>query len=162
MEIFKYLICLKIILINVPTFGQSMMAEHFESENFDCAIFPKEYADFIDEKRFTPTRSEIELAEEALRSDLKKINRKLVNQDGTKYNPIIHQNLKKYKRQYFGYLDEDGNRILLINAFWREDKSSNNWLGERVLVFDGGSYYWNIKYNIDKHKLFGLQVNGNA
>ncbi|WKN30325.1 hypothetical protein PZB74_15275 [Porifericola rhodea] len=162
MEIFKYLILFQIIFNSAPIFGQSKIAEHFESENFDCAIFPKEYNDFIDEERFTPTRAEIELAEETLQSNLKKINRNLVNQDGTKYNPIIHQNLKKYKRQYFGYLDEDGNRILLINAFWGEDESSDDWLRERVLVFDGGSYYWSIRYNIDKHKLFGLQVNGNA
>ena len=163
----KYLILVQTILFSSPIFGQSndlRIADRFKSENFDCAIFPKEYGDFIfiDGRRFTPTREEVKLAEEALQKDLKKINHQLDNQDGTKYNPIIHQNLKSYKRQYFGCIDEDGNKILLINAFWSKEENPDDWLNAGILVLDGGSHYWSIKYNIDKHKLFELQVNGNA
>ena len=37
-----------------------------------------------------------------------------------------------------------------------------NWLSNQVVVLDGGSHYWNVKYNLTTGKLFGLSVNGNA
>jgi len=166
MKVIKLLLLLQILLISSPIFGQvnnSIIANHFKSENFDCAIFPKEYyGDFLDKGRFTPTKNEVKLAEEALQKNFKKINHKLINQNGSRYSPIIHKNLQKYKRQYFGYLDKNGNKILYINAFWSNEGSFDDWLYERVFVFDGGSFYWNIKYNLNKQRLFELHVNGNA
>lgn len=75
--------------------------------------------------------------------------------------PIIHRHLKKYKRQYFGYTDEKNDRILFINCFWgKEIMHENEWLKQRIMVNDGGSYYWSVKYNIKTDKLFELYVNG--
>ncbi len=109
-------------------------------------------------ERFTPTKQDIDKAEVALNRDLKTLNRQNLNQTST---PVIHKKLRKYKRQYFGYIDKNGERILLINCFW-DKESERNWLNNRVVVLDGGSYYWNVKYNIDKDKLFDLQINGYA
>ena len=75
---------------------------------------------------------------------------------------IIDKNLNKYKRQYFGGVDENGRKYLLINCFWSERENSNGWLNGMVIVMDGGSYYWQIKYYIDTNELKNLMVNGYA
>jgi len=159
----KINLLLTVLLLNIfHGLGQpntnKIEAEHYKTKKFDVAIFPENYIDMIPGERFTPTKQDIDKAEVALIKGLKKLNRYKPNQAST---PVIHKNLRKYKRQYFGYIDKNGQRILLINCFWDEDLE-NHWLKERVQVFDGGSYYWNIQYNIDKNKLFDLYVNGYA
>ncbi len=76
-------------------------AVHYQTKNFDVAIFPKEYQLHGFEKRFTPTKEEILLAEEALKTQLKEMKVSLLYE-----KPIIHKNLKKYRRQYFGVYDK--------------------------------------------------------
>lgn len=139
---------------------KSIVAENYKTENFDVAIFPKTYIDLLPEKRFTPTKAQVDLAELEMKTNLKVINLKRVNQDS---NHLIDKNLKKYLRQYFGYIDENGDEILIINSFWKGEKYyKETWLNERVSVNDGGSYFWEVKYNITKGKLFDLYVNGYA
>jgi len=159
----KFIISLLTTLATISnSFGQLdsifIEADHYETNKFDVAIFPKNYIDFVSGKRFTPTKQEIDKAENAIRINLKGLNSKSINQYST---PIIHKNLGKYKRQYFGYIDKNGDRILLINCFWSNKKEFNDvWLKSRVVVLDGGSYYWNIKFNLDREELFDLDING--
>jgi hypothetical protein len=153
-----------LLLTTCRVFGQIdttfKKADHYKTKRFEVAIFPSNYFDLIGGQRFTPTKQEIDKAEFALQTELKTLNKNLINQTST---PIIHKKLKKYKRQYFGYIDQNGDRILLINCFWSKYIDfSERWLKERVVVFDGGSYYWSIKFNLDKNELFGLNVNGYA
>jgi len=153
-----------ILLITCNIFGQTdstfKKADHYKTKRFDVAIFPSNYFDLIPGQRFTPTRQEIDQAELSLATDLKTLNNPLVNQSST---PIIHKNLHKYKRQYFGYIDKNGDRFLLINCFWARDKDdTERWLKGRIMVLDGGSYYWNVKFNLDKKQLFELDVKGYA
>lgn len=94
-------------------------------------------------------------AETALKQQLKKLNSRLINQA---FSPVIYKNLKKYKRQYFGYINKNNEHTLFINCFWgNEIFHENEWLKNRIMVLDGGSYYWNVKYNIEKDE---LDVNG--
>lgn len=153
-----------LLLTTCKVFGQTdttfKMADHYKTKRFDVAIFPSNYFDLIGGQRFTPTRHDIDKAESALQSDLKTLNKDLINQTST---PVIHKNLKKYKRQYFGYIDQNGDRILLINCFWSKDINlSERWLKDRIVVLDGGSYYWSVKFNLDKKQLFDLDINGYA
>ena len=152
------------LLAVLSSFGQTdttfTKAERYKTNKFDAAIFPYNYFDLIGGQRFTPTQQEIDKAELVLQTNLKALNKDLVNQTST---PIIHRKLKKYKRQYFGYIDQNGDRILLINCFWSKNIDfSERWLKERIVVLDGGSYYWSIKFNLEKNELFGLNVNGYA
>lgn len=148
-----------IFLVTCFSFGNSQtIAKHYQTKDFDVAIFPKEYKLIGFEKRFTPTKEEVFLAEEALHNQLKKINKNLLNQS---HSPVIHKNLKKYKRQYFGVYDENGNKILLINCFW-EERPNEYWLQSEVQVEDGGSYYWQIKFSVEENQLFDLHINGYA
>lgn len=152
------------LLTVLSSFGQTdttfTKAERYKTNKFDVAIFPSYYFDLIGGQRFTPTRQDIDKAEFALLTDLKTLNKDLINQTST---PVIHKNLKKYKRQYFGYIDQNGDRILLINCFWSRDIDlSERWLKDRIVVLDGGSYYWSVKFNLDKKQLFDLDINGYA
>ncbi|KAF0202933.1 MAG: hypothetical protein FD170_1510 [Bacteroidetes bacterium] len=145
-------------------FGQTdttfKKADYYKTKQFEAAIFPANYFDLLPEQRFTPATREIDTAEAALSNNLKTLNKELVNQSST---PIIHKNLHKYKRQYFGYIDKNGDRILLINCFWAMGKNCNDlWLTDRIMVLDGGSYFWNIKFNLDTNELFDLNINGYA
>lgn len=139
-------------------FGNSQtIAEHYQTKDFDVAIFPKGYELYGFGKRFKPTKEEIAKAEQALKMQLKEINKNQPNQSSS---PVIHKNLKKYKRQYIGFYDENGKKCLLINCFWADDKNDDHWVNDLVQVEDGGSYYWEIKYSVDDDQLFDLHVNG--
>lgn len=126
-------------------------------------IFPKEaellipFPDLI--SRFTPTKNEIILAESIIRDSIVNENRILRNQG--KGFPIIHKKLNKYKRQYFGYINSDGDKIIWVNCIWFK-KISNKISEEVIIIMDGGSYFWNIKVNLSKKKLFALAVNSNS
>ncbi|MDD5766167.1 MAG: hypothetical protein PHW79_08000 [Candidatus Marinimicrobia bacterium] len=142
-------------------FGQvkqdTATVDHFKTRKFNVVIFPASYY-WKSEQKFTPTRQEVEKAEKALRKQLKALNKHLFHQEEP---PIIHKNLKKYIRHYYGYIDQEGHRILEIHCFWEQSVQEYDWL-EPLLVFDGGSHFWNVKYNLDTGVLFDLEVNGVA
>jgi hypothetical protein len=137
------------------------IAEHYETKKFNVAIFPGSSRDAIEGgERFTPTRNEVDSAEAALIKQLSEINSDHLNQTDS---PVIEKNLSKYKRQYFGYINKKGEKILLINCFWKRDAGyENTWLNEHIRVLDGGSFFWNIKYNLYTDTLFDLNVNGDS
>ncbi|TDD99535.1 hypothetical protein [Flavobacterium cellulosilyticum] len=158
------LILTLMLLITYNSDGQTNItfkkADHYKTKKFDVAIFPENYFEFISEQRFTPSRQEIDKAEIALRNNLKISNKQVANQSST---PIIHIKLNKYKRQYFGYIDKNGDRILFINCFWSKNKNNTErWLTSEIMVLDGGSYYWNVKFNLAKNEIFDLNINGSA
>jgi len=135
------------------------VAELLKTDEYEIAIFPENSKEiFSGGKRFTPSKEEISAAEKALKSQLKELNSDKLNQSDT---PVIDKNLKKYRRQYFGYTNDKGEKILFINCFWRKEKDESSlWLKEQIRVMDGGSNYWNIKFNVEKNVLFDLEVNG--
>ena len=135
------------------------VAEHFKTRQFEVAIFLESSNELMQQNRFTPTKEEIIKAENALKSKLKFINNPLMNQSSS---PIIHKNLKKYKRQYFGYINEKGEKILYINSLWKKNEKETKWLQQIIMVSDGGSYYWNIEFNLETDELINLSVNGPA
>ena len=63
-------------------------------------------------------------------------------------------------------IDKSKDNFFMINLFFvvgTKDKDySDLWLMERIMVFDGGGYYWNVKFNLDKNELFELGINGYA
>jgi hypothetical protein len=122
-------------------------------------------------ERFTPTIDDIERAEQILKKNLKSVNQSRMNQVGN--CPIIHKNLKSYRRQYFGYIDGSGNKIIYATFNWDRyslldrlrgtyKDESENWKKEREMVLDGCSFHWEIKINLDTKELFDLGVNGLA
>ncbi|SFI47416.1 hypothetical protein [Halpernia frigidisoli] len=138
-------------------FSQKNIAKNYKTEKFNIAIFPKSYGKFLPKNRFTPSKIEIDKAELKLLTELKVINKNHINQSS---GPVIEENLIKYKRQYFGCIDKDGKKYLLINSFLSDNEKPKMWLNTFYLVNDGGSYYWQIKYYINDDELKDLHVNG--
>jgi hypothetical protein len=152
----KHIAFLLIFVCQLNSYAQTVTV-HYQTEKFDVAIFPAESKDLLPGAvRFTPSREDIDKAENALLKQLPDLNADKQNQDNT---PVIDKNLKKYRRQYFGYINEKGDKILYINCFWKKDKGFENWMSEMVRVDAGGSYYWYVKYNLNKDELFDLTVN---
>lgn len=117
---------------------------------------------FDDEKeRYSPTKEDVLKAEQLVKKQLISLNQPMLNQGGR--CPIIHKNLSKYLRQYIGYIDQNGDRILWINYIRRKEKDQASRLDKDVvLVLDGCSNYWNVKVNLSRERLYDLRINGSA
>lgn len=138
----------------------------------ESVIFSKEADCFLCNfpgSGFTPTVEEINEAEKILKKDIKSASKPMYNQeDGY---PIIHNNLNNYRRQYYGYINKDGEKILYVNFLWAKytfierlkgyhKDEGENWKSEREIVLDGGSNYWQIEINLTQKKLSNLNTNG--
>ncbi len=142
---------------------------YVKGDVFEGVIFAKDFVFPFHEnesgdKRFTPSATEIEKAEKILKRDIKFINLLQPNQ-GLGNGPVIHKNLKKYARQYFGYYTPEGEKVVYISCLLKNNyksvsKELPNWLKGAVLVLNGGSNYWQVQANLNKSTLFGLDING--
>lgn len=107
--------------------------------------------------RFTPSINEVENAEKILKTNISLINSKKINQgDGC---PVIDRKLKKYFRQYIGFINERGEKVIWINLFWNKnllEKAKVDIIG----VNDGCSYYWDVQVNLNTKELTNLDING--
>jgi len=141
--------------------GRNIQGKGFEGYIFlkDQSISPLTFDDL--KERFTPSEQEIAAAEQLIKAQLIKINQPLINQG--RNCPIIHKNLDKYKRQYVGYINAQGEKVIWVNFIWGKRRDLLSGLNKGVItVLDGCSYYWNIKVNISKGTLYALQINGVA
>jgi len=144
------------------------------NEKFRGVIFLESANCFMclqDKNRFSPTIEEIRKTEEILERKLKLANKPLINQGHG--CPIIHKNLNNYRRQYFGYTDDNNNKIIYVTFNWDkytlfnrlqgiEKDKSKKWKRELQNVLDGCSNHWEIKVNLKKEALFDLEINGSA
>ena len=133
------------------------------NENSECFMC------FHNENRFTPTLEEILKSEQILKDKLKETNKTRINQFDN--CPRIDKKLNSYRRQYFGYIDTDGDKIIYTTFNWdrysifdklkgySKDKSEK-WKTTKEIINDGCSYHWEIKINITTKELFDLEVNG--
>jgi len=124
-------------------------------------IFPDSYFIMMtiknQKERFTPTKNDVQKAEELLTKQIEILNFEQINQVGN--CPIIHKNLKKYKRQYVGFVNMEGEKIIWINLIWFKD--FNSILSKEIVsASDGCSFFWNIKVNINNESVFDLNING--
>lgn len=81
--------------------------------------YPFEYlfvSDIDSNQRFTPIKEEIASAEGLLKEQIKCLNQRLINQIGN--CPVIHRNLNNYFRQYVGFYNSEGNKLIHINFYW--------------------------------------------
>lgn len=119
-------------------------------------------------KRFTPQKEDIISAEVIIKDQIKHLNKDRVNQ--IRGNPIIEKHLNSYFRQYVGFINSKGDSIIHINFHWNRYSLSNRLKGyydnrlsfedDYTHIFDGGSFYWQIKVNLTTKLLYDLEVNG--
>ena len=161
---------MKLLLLNIiiSLIGQSIEeGEVIRGKNYKGVIFPDNFHTLLGfreqpyEGHFTPSIEIIGQLESKLRSEIESLNVEGINQ-GKGLGPVIHKNLKKYYRQYIGDTNEDGSKYILINFIWTKSKVLKNAENDWITVYDGGSFYWTIKYNLINNKFYDLQVNGVA
>lgn len=92
----------------------------------------------------------------------KKSKKTIINQGGN--CPIIHKNLSKYIRQYAGYFSPKHEKMIYVNClqYDGDDPFSKGWENKLIGVFDGCRYYWQIRYNLKRKKVFEFSINGSA
>jgi hypothetical protein len=153
------------------SFSQKRSNTHtyVKGDSFEGVVFSKDFVfpfmqEQAAEKRFTPSQEDIEDAEKLLAKKIQSVNSLQVNQGGV-CGPIIHENLKRFVRQYYGYINEKGDKVVYISCLLKSNyadsaKQTPNWLKGVVVVLNGGSNYWQVQANLNKSSLFGLAVNG--
>jgi hypothetical protein len=141
---------------------------HVKNKGYEGYIFSEKHFIFMSienqKKRYTPTINDIKEAEVILKDS--------IDAEMEKYCPypckpngearITKTSLKKYKRQYVGFLTNDGDTIVYINLLYNDDIPKDRLSSDIVWVLDGGSHYWQIYVNITKRRLFGMSINGIA
>lgn len=99
-------------------------------------------------ERFTPTASEVALADSIAESYIRK--------NDEEYSWPRNFEYKSYYRQYVGYLDKKRGRVIFINSFCHPVKS---WTQNIVSAKGGGSCYFSIRINLDSNDAFDLLIN---
>ncbi|GAA4315108.1 hypothetical protein GCM10023149_11570 [Mucilaginibacter gynuensis] len=147
--------------------NETSYSVYVKGENFDGVIFSEKYAvenlyELKGHKRFTPSIKEILSTEKLLASDL----------NSFKYcHDFVVANLSKYTRQYLGYINYRGEKMIYINAAWKPDLfhiranresplKKKTWYNQIVLVEDGGHYFWNASLNLSQQKIITFTTNG--
>lgn len=155
------------ILLTIPIFfflsSLDIKAQnHIQEKCYEGYIFNEDTkSSFIEYslKRFKPSKREIETVEKELKVSIKEINHLKPNQG--RGCPIIHKKIKRYNRQYLGYIDNNGHRIILINFIWKKE-TPENWDKQIIEILDGCSFYWNIKIDLESMTFFDFRVNGRS
>ena len=72
--------------------------------------------------------------------------------------PYIPAVVQEYIRQYVGFTDINGAKIIWINAVW--EGTFTDLVSKDIVRTSGGcGHYWSIKVNLDTEKVYGLEVN---
>ncbi len=109
--------------------------------------------------RFTPTDADIAMAEKIMQKKLAYLNRDHINQEGR--CPVIDEYLNKYTRQYVGFMDEHGFRVIWMNFVW--DDKLEKLMGNDIVLAEGGcGHFWHLSVNLDTEKAYNLEVNGSG
>jgi len=145
-------------------------AYHYKIKNFDAAIFPKEYTRYYDknpiDKKFTPGVNEILIAYKDLKDSLMRTSNDTIKKKGA--NGKYHWNFElvtllkyfnSYKWQFFGYLNNKGEKILSVISFFPDERWSSDWLIREMRMSDGGCEFWQAEYNLETHKIKFIMCN---
>lgn len=145
-------------------YGYSQTAEYVKGKGYNGYVFPKEHAiwGFPPEyNRYTPSQKDIERAEKILKDSIG-TDYIISNQTQWKTPPINKRTLKKYVRQYIGYLSEN-NEIIVCIYLNKDIELGKDKLSEDIIsVLDGGGNHWHICINLFTKKLTNMSVNGTS
>lgn len=151
-NIYLIILCL-IFLFNIK--AQELEAELYITTSYTVAIFPDSFPIKGKDKRFTPSREVVDKGEKALSRDLFMLNVGMENQDR---DNLIHRRLLQFQRQYFGYINDDGQRVIKIIAYVNANEEYPDLLTKERTIISGTSDNWVVYYNVDKNELYDLSV----
>jgi len=152
-------------LFVLPFGTQEGLTRHIKTDDFEGVVFPAgPKMDWLfggDYGRWLPLDSDITEAEKTCRVFLSRTDEP--NAYFRQCLPKISAELKGYKRQYFGLLGKNGEKIVWINFFWAgEAPVFPRWKQEPVVVLDGGLSFFNVKVDLQSKTCFDLKINGEA
>lgn len=136
------LVVVVILLFGSVVYWKTKIVVNYKIFSQDYEVF--ELRNF---KRFTPEKKDIEKSRELIKhflSDKDEI-----------------RGMDDYNVQYFGFIDEGGNKNIWANYICRSN-TGTDWQNDLTLVLDGGNCYFNLKVNLDTGKVFDFLVNGEA
>ncbi len=149
-----------VLLISWLTPYISSQPSPIKSDNFEGVIFDASYRLPFYKKRtktFTPTKKEVLQLEENLKPLVEEFC--LNNNLHLKFECPQLEVFKEYYRQYFGYYNKQGERIIYINCFLQPVE---DWETHYIQIHDGGTSVWQAHYNCNTKRLINLSVNGKA
>lgn len=108
--------------------------------------------------RFTPSTADIAECERLVRKKVAILNDEHESQENGLLCPLIDEHLDQYVRQYIGFIDEAGDRIMWVNFVW-SDKYKKLLSYEIPNIEGGCSHFFRFKVNLDKRTAYGFEVN---
>ena len=146
---------LAVLVTPGPTPGRIIHTDTFEG-----VIFSQEQVEQMGLERmlgrsisgyWTPAQDQVQALEEKLDSYLQ--------QAAPQTYPGPLRPLGEYNRQYMGLL-VNGQRVIFTNFFC--NPHDHDWQHEFVLVMDGGSCYFELKYDVQTGALYDLSIHGES
>lgn len=144
--------------------SQLLNAQSFyvEGKGYKGYVFDKDHFVFMSienqKERYTPRQIDISAVEQLLKDSIDYI---MKDQNDCSKQEINKHAIKKYRRQYVGFITKDNEIIIWINFLKKDRNFSNKDLSTNIVsVLDGGCNFWSISVNLTKRKLFNLHING--
>lgn len=138
--------------------GQTKYPDHYKTDLFEGVLFGKSDNVFVKFGATNPTRKEVDAAERILVHKVDSIQKDF--NDSSRIPIEIGEKYKDYKRQYFAYLNEKGQKILIISCYYSPGLfSENKWAMTPKIIEDGWDNYWKISFYTATHQFFDFQVN---
>lgn len=150
------------LILIVLLFSFNKEVESFKIDGLEGAIFHNASTEYFhpDKERWSPSIKEIEKAIKITNEYLNE--NKAISKQGTKSCPSIYRKRKNYFYQVFGFVNDDRENLIFINAIWKDSFSKEDLKGEVIFVLDGCSHYWQIEVNLEKEKVEAFTINGEA
>ncbi|MES2277617.1 MAG: hypothetical protein V4592_16450 [Bacteroidota bacterium] len=152
----------------IKTERASRYSVHVIGDNFEGLMFKKNFfygkdTAYIKGGRFTLSFDEIILTETLLKKSLYRADLD-TTYDNSNAKVTLRQNLDKYVHQYYGFLNNRGEKIVMIICFYKLNvnnyRNKKYWYKKLVFAYDGGAAYWHIKINLVTEQPFDFWVNG--
>lgn len=134
---------------------------YIETEKFSGIIFSANNKKYNGEyRRFTPTIDEIFNAEKIFERCLA-LGKK--DSNGIVVDKKMIQSPQNYYRQYIGFYNQKGEKVIHFNCFTKNSTDNDNtWKKEELMVRDGGNNYFSILINLQIRDCSLFMVNGRA
>jgi hypothetical protein len=156
----KNSLIISLLFLSTLTFAQTkggyVKGGDYEGANFSGKHMISKNKNIL--SYFTPTSEEIDSLEAKIEVRLTELK---TTKTDLEFPTFIIDNLKDYKRQYFGYVNEKGERIIYFN-FFHNSGNVYGWREGEVVIKDGGYYYWRMKWNLTTNDIIDFYVNGEA
>jgi len=131
----------------------------YEFSEKTCVIFKED----PNEKDipFEPTISDVEEVEIAFRDYLKKSKTDTTNYKISQNNIPKPDELKYYKRRYFGRENIEGEKVIKVEYIFNrcmtpKDRNEENWKNIRFIQTVDSMCWFNFQYNMERMEIYGL------